>query len=248
MSKPAIRLTRPELSASEDFIQLMRHAQSWNFYSLLRFKDFRDIESQQVAFWQETRGQKGPSVTNITQPGTIPEAFLCSGIGVRIAVSPYDDPRIFHLLCNHTAIDLKVGSDEMMVGPTTMFPSGGGMTGMVEGLAASAYQPGGGGSGDQSQADIKQQRGKGAPTSQITAPSLCGNVLSNGVTHRNNLFTLSRGDEIKIKKGANISSDLHISQDALTQLRELSPQAPGATVMLILQGRRARAAGYGTGG
>ena len=251
---PAVKLTRTQTRAVSQVMNELRHSQPWSFYSTIVLRDFSALATPVLPFWQETRGRSGLAVTNIVQPGQIPEAFKVYGIGLRIAISVYDDPRIFELLANFAALELKIGSDEMIVGPATMFPAGGGVTGMLEACGGQA-EPGGGAGGTdwtqtgQSTAEKRAKQKQGPETMEVQAPCPTPlSVLTNGAPLRANVFSLAN-DPIKVKRGANITTDLHIAQEALDELRKLAPpRAPGATVQLRLEGRRARAAGYGTGG
>ena len=128
------RLAPVEQAAIAKAMDDLRHTQPWSYYSTLLIEDFGQVTSQVLSFWQTTRGTPGYgyAMTNLVQPGQIPEAFRVYGISVRVAISLYDDPRIFELLTNFCAIEMKVGADEMIVGPVTSFPAGGGVTGMIE--------------------------------------------------------------------------------------------------------------------
>jgi hypothetical protein len=270
-----MRLSRQDEQAVKAVVNELRFTQPWIYYSTLRLNNFQAaIPSQVLAFWQTTEGASGLPVTNLAQVGQIPDAFLVHEIALRVTISVYDDPRIFELLTNYTAIKIMVGSDEMITGPTTQFPAGGGVSGMVEADSGSApvpiTGPGGGASatsrsknaavaGDATQAEGTDMRGFPLPTapstSTVCSPVLASlpyrpalNVLSNGVAHRTNVFSLGR-DPIDVKKGSNIKTEFHIDQAALNEIRGLRPpMAPGVTIQLRLIGKRARAAGYGMGG
>ncbi len=270
---PAMRLTKQGEQAVKAVVDELRFTQPWIYYSTLRLGNFQAaIPSQVLAFWQTTEGAAGLPVTNLAQVGQIPDAFLVHEIALRVTISVYDDPRIFELLTNYTAIKIMVGSDEMITGPTTQFPAGGGVSGMVEADSGAAPVPlvGSGGSApsrskstaasDPTQAaEATDMRGFPLPTapstSTVCSPVLASlpyrpalNVLSNGVAHRTNVFSLGR-DPIEVKKGANIKTEFHIDQAALNEMRGLRPpMAPGVTIQLRLIGKRQRAAGYGTGG
>jgi len=283
-----------EQAAIAKAVDDLRHTQPWSYYSTYLIEDFTLLTSQVIAFWQSTRGTAGPmgslAMTNLAQPGQIPEAFRCYAISVRVAISLYDDPRMFELLTNFSAIEVKVGSDEMVVGPLTNFPAGGGVTGMIElgpqpgtiaiqpsapapappgGPPAPAVPPAGGGQPLTDAHGWPVQAASGAqPAAGAPVPGMPGyvystackpiyvmpqsatpyNVLTNGAPHRSNMYGLGK-NPILIKKGANITTELHLTQAALRELQQLrKPLAPGVTIQLRLEGRRARAAGYGTGG
>lgn len=265
---PAVRLTRQDEQTIKAVVNELRHTQPWIYYSTVRLANFQDaIRSQVLAFWQDTEGSAGLAVTNLAQIGQIPEAFQVHEIALRIAISVYDDPRIFELLTNYSAIKLMVGTDEMITGPTTQFPAGGGVTGMVDAEGTQPIPSTGGGGGAPPPAAFPGSpitSGKApdphamppAPsTAMACTPILASlpyrpalNVLSNGVAHRTNVFSLGR-DPIDVKKGSNVKTEFHIDQAALNELRGLRPPiAPGVTIQLRLIGKRARAAGYGTGG
>jgi len=285
-----------EQAAIAKAVDDLRHTQPWSYYSTYLIEDFTQLNSQVLAFWQATKGTPGPmgslAMTNLAQPGQIPEAFRVYSIAVRVAISLYDDPRIFELLTNFSAIEVKVGSDEMVVGPLTNFPSGGGVTGMIElgpqpgaiavqPPAPAPVPPGGPPApvppvppGGQPLTDphgwpvqatpampgpqapgypvpgmpgyVYSQQCK--PIYMMPASATPYNVLTNGAPHRSNMYVLGK-NPILIKKGANITTEMHITQAALRELQQLRrPLAPGVTIQLRLEGRRARAAGYGTGG
>jgi hypothetical protein len=289
------RLAPIEQAAIAKAVDDLRHTQPWSYYSTILIEDFAQVTSQVLSFWQGTKGIAGPlngyAMTNLVQPGQIPEAFRIYSIAVRVAISLYDDPRMFELLTNFSAIEMKVGSDEMAVGPLTNFPAGGGVTGMIElgpqaapiwaqPPAPGPVPPGGPPapvppvppvSGGQPLTDPHGwpiQATPATPAPGYPVPGMPGyvysqqckpiymmpasatpyNVLTNGAPHRSNMYVLGK-NPILIKKGANISTDLHITQAALRELQQLRrPLAPGITIQLRLEGRRARAAGYGTGG
>ncbi len=275
---PAMRLTRQDEQAVKAVVNELRFTQPWIYYSTIRLSNFQAaIPSQVLAFWQTTEGAAGLPVTNLAQVGQIPDAFLVHEIALRVTISVYDDPRIFELLTNYTAIKIMVGSDEMITGPTTQFPAGGGVSGMVEadsgaggaigssggsgGAGGASSRKGGGGAAPESAQATEQTDMRGFPlptppsTSTVCTPVLASlpyrpalNVLSNGVAHRTNVFSLGR-DPIEVKKGSNVKTEFHIDQAALNEMRGLRPpMAPGVTIQLRLIGKRQRAAGYGTGG
>ncbi len=73
-------------------------------------------------------------------------------------------------------------------------------------------------------------------------------MLTNGVPHRSNMYQFAN-DPIRIKKGSNIATELIIDRSAFAELKAMAPPlAPGASIQISLVGRRARSAGYGTGG
>ncbi len=293
------KLAPVEQAAIAKAVDELRYTQPWAYYSTYLIEDFTQISSQVLSFWQSTKGSPGPmgglAMTNLAQPGQIPEAFRIYAISVRIAISLYDDPRIFELLANFSAIEVKVGPDEMVVGPVTSFPAGGGVTGMIE-LGPQPQPPGGvipipvPGGGATPPAPAPTPPAGGAqplttdphgwphpyppmgpgpqPMPGQPVPGMPGfvysqackpiymmpahatpyNVLTNGAPHRTNMYVLGR-NPILIKKAANITTDLHITQAALRELQQLRrPLAPGVTIQLRLEGQRARGAGYGTGG
>lgn len=276
---PPQQIARGEQRAVARVMDKIRYNQPWSFYSTLLIDDFAQVTSQVLSFWQATKGTSGPlgtlAMTNLAQPGQIPDAFRAYGIAIRIAISLYDDPRYFELLANFAAIEMRVGNDEMMVGPVTSFPAGGGVTGTIELPGPVQFIPersggGGGGSGDPTQQTAQQAPKKGTPIEQTTGPGGGGmggaggagggpsgapgvpmSVLTNGIAQRSNIYSFAN-DPIKIKKGSNITTDLHLTQAALRELQRLSairkPTAPGLLIQLRLEGRRARPGAYGTGG
>jgi len=277
------KLAPVEQAAIAKAVDELRYTQPWAYYSTYLIEDFTQISSQVLSFWQSTKGSAGPmgglAMTNLAQPGQIPEAFRIYAISVRIAISLYDDPRIFELLANFSAIEVKVGPDEMVVGPVTSFPAGGGVTGVIE--LGPQPQPGpsptppappptppAGGAQPITTDPHGWPHPQPMPTPGLPVPGMPGyvysqackpiymmpasatpyNVLTNGAPHRTNMYVLGR-NPILIKKAANITTDLHITQAALRELQQLRrPLAPGVTIQLRLEGQRARGAGYGTGG
>lgn len=283
---PAQRLQAGEKQMVAQAMEDLRFNQPWTYYSTILIPDFKKLDSHVLAFWQDTYGTAGRARTNLAQPGQIPEAFKAYGISIRVCTSFYDNPRIFELLTNWSSISVKVGSDEMIDGPVTQFPAGGGVHGTLEvGAVQIPVNPTPTPSGG---ADIKAPpAGGGAPSQQAQGPTVVvtdvaliatpasgqppgpgqmpptGNppmggpmgvpvlplsILTNGVPHRSNVYQFAN-DPIRIKKGSNISTELYIDRGAFSELKALpTPLAPGVSVQISLIGRRARSAGYGTGG
>ena len=280
--------TKEVKAAAASAIEDLRFNQPWTYYSTLVIDDWSKVDTHVLSFWQDTRGSKGLARTNIAQPGQIPEAFRAYGVSIRIGYSMYDDPRYFELICNWSAIELKVGSDEMIDGPVVQFPAGGGPSGTIEvGMVEVPTNPMPGVSGGsdvqappQNQgptvivadmAVIGDLTGGGSRRKPGTAAALPGDpsgavppvsggpypsqrplsVLTNGVPHRSNIYQFAH-DPIKIKKGSTISTDFVIDRGAFSELLFLNsrkrPMSPGIMIQISLEGRRARAAGYGTGG
>jgi hypothetical protein len=258
-AQPAPRISQAERAIVKETMDKLRINHPWSYYTTLVLEDFSKLDTPILSFWTKSRGDIGLSRTNIAQPGQIPEAFRCYGVSVRVAISVYDNPRIFELITNWSSINLMVGSDEMIVGPLVQFPAGGGVTGMIEAgwvtppapgaplpPSGDARFPGKRSGGDPSQGPPQTAESSGPLP--VAPPERLVNVLTNGVPHRSNMY-LFANDPILIKKGSNISTELHIDRSAWAQLRALAkPELPGVLIQLSLEGRRNRSAAYGQGG
>ena len=274
----AQKLHPAEKQLVADAMDGLRYNQPWTYYSTILISDFKKLDSHVLSFWQDTYGTAGRARTNLAQPGQIPEAFKAYGVAIRVCTSFYDNPHIFELLTNWSAIVVKVGSDEMIDGPITQFPAGGGVHGTLEvgavqipvnptpapsgGSDIKAPPSGGGGAQGPTVVvtDMAFITPQGPAPGQVPpvggagggppmgVPVLPLAMLTNGVPHRSNMYQFAN-DPIRIKKGSNIATELIIDRSAFAELKAMAPPlAPGASIQISLVGRRARSAGYGTGG